>query len=903
MSQGSLKDVSFAISKAGPDLSLPLPNSLLEVISAYLEKHSTNDDSELKNLQDELLAVFQNTIVKFPSSLAAFLAIVQKLKLEFRNSMSLIQWWDRILDPIFMHLGVEPGLANATRDFLLSILLHNEHESEGEQLEYFESYSAVMAEILIAKWLSKTKQADEELDGHAGFVAGHIQSILFEYGKKSPKNFLIKLNKFFVRTESRILSLSLLSNFFRNPPPHLHQMLLTPLFVNILKCLQFDSSTRAVSLATTVLIMFLPHIPSIISKNLPALFNIYTRMLFWDRVKMAEEISSSRVNCVKTDTYEKDWTKLYSPLDSDDESCPEILHYFTFLYGLYPLNFMSYIRKPLEYLSCTNFVGADLHIQPIEVRQRSERFRQVHLLHPNFFTLTVESEISDDSRWIKSDTADVVAECMALYAPSESSHEEITLPKDLKTRSDYLKKTLDKESISNTDFRHAPVSSQAYDSLSQGRQFSHSSFPILSSRESPFLKVSEKSNGSAMTPQSSRPFFTSRRSGSVLYSTSSPHKAGFESLKNDSNTLPHSSDNHESHADSNLISPIGYDISRPSFFNSISSRSLPLDMRLAYLYREIQLLRNHLNFEQYLKKQHLSYIGQLRRKHIRETRIETEKQNVIISNRDLKQKLEEAKRLNIQLKKESEKSKNHCRKWESELSAKLRALREEQKRWFIERASMVQELETTKKNQAVMRQIILKLEANELKEKQRSIHVESTVEELERLRAEVEELNLRVKIFEVNEQAAKVAKDNEIAAEARSIMLEAELKSRDQELVDVKTAFQKEISDIQRQALNANLAPDVGKKAMQNMIDSALAISRTRITELQKSYNHLLVRYQLLQEQQYGFHDEKNELSMYEEVDSESEVDSCKLQLNPNLKQEKQKDIEDVSGSTNDRDR
>ncbi|TQS38755.1 hypothetical protein Golomagni_00733 [Golovinomyces magnicellulatus] len=901
MSQGSLKDITCAISKAGPDLSLPLPNSVLEVISAYLEKHITNDDLELKNLQDELLAVFQSTIVKFPSSLAAFLAIVQKLKLEFRNSTSLVQWWNQILDQIFMHLGVEPGLANETRDFLLGILLHSEHESEGKQLGYSESHSAGLAEILIATWLTKTKQADEELDGHAGFVAGHIQTILFEYGKKSPKNFLIILNKFFVRTESRILSLSLLSNFFRNPPPHLHQMLLTPLFVNILRCLQFDSSTRAVSLATTVLIMFLPHIPSIISKNLSALFNIYTRMLFWDRVKTAEEISSSKVNSVKTDTDEEDWIKLCSPLDSDNESIPEILHYFTFLYGLYPLNFLSYIRKPLEYLCCTSLVGADLHIQPIEVRQRSERFRQVHLLHPNFFTLTVESELSDDSRWIKSDTADVVAECMALYAPGESSNEETTLPKDLKTRSEYLKKTLnDQESTSNLDFQYAPISSQAYDSLSQGKQFSHSSFSILTSREPPSLKVSEKSNGSAMTPQTSRPFFTSRRSGSNLYSTTSPQKPGFESLKNDSNTLPHLSNSHESHADSHFTSPNGYDLSRPSFFNSVSSRSLPLDMRLAHLQREIQLLRNHLNFEQYLKKQHLSYIGQLRRKHIRETRIETEKQNVIISNRNLKQKLEEEKRLNIQLKKESEKSKNHCRKWESELSAKLRALREEQKKWYNEKSSMVQELETAKNNYGVMRQIILKLEANELKEKQRSIHVESTVEELEHLRAKVEGLNLRVKIFEVNEQAAKVAKDNEIAAEARSIMLEAELKARDQELVDVKTAFRKEISDIQRQSQNANITPDVGKKAMQNIIDSALAISRTRITELQKTYNHLLARYQLLQEQQYGFHEEKNDPSKYEEVDSESEADSCKFSLDPNLRQEKQKDIENVFGSIKD---
>ena len=45
------------------------------------------------------------------------------------------------------------------------------------------------------------------------------------------------------------------------------------------------------------------------------------------------------------------------------------------------------------------------------------------------------------------------------------------------------------------------------------------------------------------------------------------------------------------------------------------------------------------------------------RKQIRELRVEAETQNLLNSNRQLKSKLEEAKRMNAQMKKEGEKSK------------------------------------------------------------------------------------------------------------------------------------------------------------------------------------------------------------------------------------------------------
>ena len=225
----------------------------------------------------------------------------------------------------------------------------------------------------------------------------------------------------------------------------------------------------------TALVMFLPHIPSSLAAHLPALFNIYSRMLFWDRerrssvqtgvvddgdekVEQSEEPPPSPEN-------KNSWLKLSHLLESDDDTVPELLHYFTFLYGLYPINFMSYIRKPQKYLRHANFPGADdLDVQPTEIRQRSEPFRQVHLLHPNFFTMTIESELTDNNRWIRSEASDVVAECIALYSPGEESHADAT-----RSRLSIVSKNVDP----NVDVPEQPLLDQE---LTTPFQFRHPSW-------------------------------------------------------------------------------------------------------------------------------------------------------------------------------------------------------------------------------------------------------------------------------------------------------------------------------------------------------------------------------------------------------------------------------------------
>jgi solute carrier family 25 protein 16 len=612
----------------------------------------------------------------------------------------------------------------------------------------------------------------------------------------------------------------------------------------------------------TALVMFLPHIPSDLASHLPALFNIYSRMLFWDRERRAT--TESAVTDEDDDKEEttppedKDsWSKLSYLLESDDETVPELLHYFTFLYGLYPLNFMSYIRKPQKYLRHANFPGADdLDVQPTEIRQRSEPFRQVHLLHPNFYEMTIESELTDNNRWMRSEAADVVAECMALYSPGEEGH---LLPARSRGSNAWKKADLNADvpeqpllecetpfQSRHTSWRNTSstivASPDGYKNSGLHRKASQTSHSMPSIADSPSLRPV---GDSPTLPPHLINSVSHPQLQDMLNSQRSTRGSMYRTLTNDSVASLAPSQNHQdnsAHVDAYLQS-----LAKEPALRSPSLRSSTNDpgVKVAYLHREIQLLRNDLNFERYLKQQHLSHIGHLRRKQIREARVEAETQNLLNSNRSLKSKLEEAKRLNAQMKKEGEKSKSHSRKWETDLASKLRVLRDEQKKWALEKEELNRELGILRDDAFQLRQLVVASEAKDLASQQKVQSVEANLDELERLRVEVDKLTLALRTYEAGETEAVQAREREEDALKQVEILTLKLRARDEELNKHKAAFEAELQVLRTQpeaVINDNDRKK-NQELSQDMIDSALAVSRNRIVEAQKAHNHLLKRY------------------------------------------------------------
>ena len=183
----SLKDLIKAISLTS-NLIIPLPDDLLQVIHAYLEKHASYDDSDSQRLQEELLAVYQREIVDKPFRLAPFLAILRTLRPGIRGSGRLVQWWEALSKIVLNKLGEEKGLAVEAKNVLLSILVYDEDEDgDGELVKDDNTTSETVAESLLATWLAKVNAASTDFDVEARFVEGQIRLILVSFGKKRPK--------------------------------------------------------------------------------------------------------------------------------------------------------------------------------------------------------------------------------------------------------------------------------------------------------------------------------------------------------------------------------------------------------------------------------------------------------------------------------------------------------------------------------------------------------------------------------------------------------------------------------------------------------------------------------------------------------------------------------------------
>lgn len=869
-----------------------------------MEKHSGREESDSQRLQDDLTIIYQNHVLDKPSRLAPFLAILRNLKPAIRGSGRLSQWWDRLAIPILNKLGEEKGLAEEARNALLAILVYDEDEEDADSV----ATSAAISENLLEIYLQKHALASEEFDEEARFVEGQLQKILVAFGKKRPKAFLTTLDKFFVKKEHRIEVLGLLCEFMGHQPPHLYLLLQTPLFGNLLKCLQTDTSTRAISLAMTALIMFLPHIPTSLAKHLPAMFNIFSRMLFWDRERRAlsepivDDIDDNE-NEIPIRSTNGDWDKLSFLLDSEDENVPELTHYFTFLYGLYPLNLMSYIRKPQKYLRHASFPGADdLDVEPTEMRQRSEAFRRVHLLHPNFYEMTIEDELTNNHRWMKSEAADVVAECMALYSPGEEEHSYASRSrapgtyKKAEDNADIPNELLQEELDALTPYQSRHTSWRNTRSTAVAspvpcnlpglhRKVSQTSQSMPSIPDSPTIQATERLNGpdSPTLPPHILSSPPSHLLQDMLSSAKSMKTSSlYQTLTNDSVVSLADSTNPDTsfHVDAYLQS-----LSREHPVNrSPSLRPTHHDpsLRAAYQRREIQLLRNDLTFERYLKRQHLSHIGLLRRKQIREARVEAETQNLINSNRSLRTKLEDAKKNMLQLKKETEKSKAHARKWEADLTSKLRILREDQKKWTKEREELNFEVTKLSRDTARLRDLVVSAESKELLSQQKMQSIASSLDELERLRGEVDKLTRSLRTFEAAECQAAQDKAREEAALREVDILKMQLRARDEELLKSASAFENELRDARKGAGDAILGR-TRSGIPQEVFDAGLEASRKRIQEMKNAHDHLLGRFNQLAHSYVAVREELDRQRHVKDNDDEEDEQPALLSGRPRV--------------------
>jgi hypothetical protein len=668
----------------------------------------------------------------------------------------------------------------------------------------------------------------------------------------------------------------------RLQPPHLHLVLETLLIQHLEKCLLIDASSTVIELALVVLIMFLPHICGAITSDhhLPKMFLIYSRVLCWDRLGSADESKSTDGADDQDDTEdetdkeegesEQAWEPVLQSMEYPDSSPPTLMHYFTFLYGLFPLNFMSFVRKPRRFLKSLNFPGArDFDLDQDLIHSRTEPYRRVHLLHPNMFSTTAEDEVRDN-KWLKSDPADVVTECMDLCVAVSSTLEDPGPPPNAALPAipippipeDTAQFSLDDEGATMNDSNASWRNTQSTMVVSPGEgPDGHPPFDI------PPRAKSTKSTKSA----------------SSLFK-------GHDVM--DSPTLPPANDAKSPNL-VEFLSPaaqtsITKQPSLDGFVHSVTASKSPDNTEfrgqtMASLQREIMLLRNDLNFERYLKLQHLAHIGQLQRKNIKEATAEAETQNLINSNKTLKLRLAKANELYAQLKKETLTSRNQSKKWESDLSARVRTYRDSEKNWHGEEDSLRYELQRTQSDYDHLKQIVEKAEAEQIKAHQRTRALEYELEDYMNLQRDLEAAQEKIMTLEDQrkELHALMQERNELRNDLE--VSNMRLNSRELERERAIKAYERRIMELETRVQMAEKntgRPGQLPSSVQQMLDSALAASHAKLQQLKKTHYHLLEQHTELQMKYHELETERHaEQGRYQSQERSGHFDFEKTRL------------------------
>ncbi|KAM8827956.1 TSC complex subunit 1b isoform 2-T4 [Spinachia spinachia] len=214
--------------------------------------------------------------------------------------------------------------------------------------------------------------------------------ILSSVREPHDKHLLDKMNECMTKQACRLPTLTLLGHVIRKQPSWIHKMARYPLLLSLLKCLKTDTDVVVLITGVLVLITLLPMIPQAGKQHLWEYFDIFGRLASWN-LKNPGHVSEVYLIHLHASVYSL----------------------FHRLYGMYPCNFVSYLRS--HYSMKENMETFEEVVKPMLEHVR---------IHPELVTGTKDHEL-DPTRWKKYEIHDIVIECAKVSLdPKEASCEE-----------------------------------------------------------------------------------------------------------------------------------------------------------------------------------------------------------------------------------------------------------------------------------------------------------------------------------------------------------------------------------------------------------------------------------------------------------------------------------------------
>lgn len=773
------------------------------MLQAFVDEYEGSvDEDDAHRVNQELKHFWQKNVSGSSQKLGAFVGVLKELRPAITDEHDILEWYGAVVKPVVSTVGSKKTALEDAYDFLTGVMVYDESD---EDAQLRAQTSAHICSDLIGVYLARSRglSQDQQLVAPDNAqVAKQVENALTCFGKKMPRPLFHRLDDLVVRESTRLQGLTLLSSFLQLQAPHLYLVMHTPLVDNLLKCLMNDTSTMVLSVALTSLIMLLPHIPGSLNSRLPRLFLIYSRLLCWEKFSpLTTEAQKKLVtdDRVSDDEYDHgdvgidpNWQKCRPVNGIPEPATPELMTYYTYLYGLYPLNFMSYIRKPRKYLKLLNFPGADdFDLDQTVIRSRSDQFRQAHLLHPNFYNMTPEEELIDP-KWPKLDPSDVVAECHGLVINARPSL------------------------------------------MSPGPP------PTGKLPEIPPLPPIPPSNNGSVSPAVSH---MSLRSGHSWRDTlSTAVSADPES--------PILGPNDENGEDAPRLRPAGAQIQAKAS-PTLDDFPFPLSgfpkekkeplTNLDYLQQKLTALQNDLNFERWHKAQYSQHISQLMRKNVKDATVEAETLNLINANRALKQQLEQARSAREATIKDSNLTRKQANNLETNMTERFNKMKKEQETWLAD-ADELKRLRSEMKN---YRDLLSAAEARESNKKHELEILQRDVEQLQRLQARLTEAQRKVREYELREFDYDHARRELEIVQSEKDTLQLRLHRHEQERERMQRAYSERIAEIEAHigSKDPYERPSTSMSSDTHALQQALMDAQAKLMQLKKAHSRLLEKH------------------------------------------------------------
>lgn len=168
-------------------MSLPLPDELLRTIEAFLEAHQNIDNHDSQRLQEELLKLYNKSVVHAPENHGAFVNVLRHIRPAITGKTRLEEWWKLVIQPTVDAVGHKRETIEDAREFLLGILVFDEDEdSTGERA----AVSTFFTEQLLDAYLVRTRIPVGDvavISPEDDFVAHELEEVLIAFGRKRPK--------------------------------------------------------------------------------------------------------------------------------------------------------------------------------------------------------------------------------------------------------------------------------------------------------------------------------------------------------------------------------------------------------------------------------------------------------------------------------------------------------------------------------------------------------------------------------------------------------------------------------------------------------------------------------------------------------------------------------------------